>query len=86
MKLDKADTNIIDQVNFSNAWKVARRYLRRPEMIKEDDLPEAWDWRDVEGYDFTSPVRDQGGCGSCYVISFITSLESRVYIATGKLV
>jgi hypothetical protein len=40
----------------------------------ESDLPENWDWRDVATVDFTGPLLDQGGCGSCYMISFISGL------------
>jgi C1A family cysteine protease len=51
--------------------------------FKDEDLPESWDWRNVNGYDFLSPLRDQGSCGSCYTISFITSVESRLRIRHG---
>jgi hypothetical protein len=36
------------------------------------------------GYDFTGKVRDQGGCGSCYTMSFIQVMESRLKMTTGK--
>jgi C1A family cysteine protease len=55
-----------------------------PDSIKDEDLPNFWDWRNVEGFDFTGPVRDQRGCGSCYAISFISSIESRIRIMTGE--
>jgi len=25
----------------------------------------------IEGFDFTGKVRDQGSCGSCYTVSFV---------------
>lgn len=28
------------------------------------------DWRDFNGFDFTSYYRDQAHCGSCYTLSF----------------
>jgi hypothetical protein len=52
--------------------------------ITEEDLPQNWDWRNVNGYDFTPPVRDQGGCGSCFTLSFVGGVESRIMILTGK--
>ena len=40
------------------------------DQIPESELPETHDWRDVNGFDYTAPFRDQGHCGSCYTISF----------------
>ncbi|XP_063591123.1 dipeptidyl peptidase 1-like [Penaeus indicus] len=45
-------------------------------------LPENFDWRDVEGVNYVSAVRDQGGCGSCYVFASMAQLEARLRIAT----
>jgi len=45
-------------------------------------LPEAWDWRDVNGVNYVSEVRDQGGCGSCYAFSSMGMLESRLKVLT----
>ncbi|KAL7637923.1 UNVERIFIED_CONTAM: hypothetical protein RMT77_011536 [Armadillidium vulgare] len=45
-------------------------------------LPENFDWRDVEGVNYVSPVRDQANCGSCYSFASMASLEARLRIAT----
>ncbi|XP_078140383.1 dipeptidyl peptidase 1-like isoform X1 [Centroberyx gerrardi] len=47
-------------------------------------LPEHWDWRDVNGVNFLSPVRDQGSCGSCYSFAIMGMLEARVRILTNN--
>jgi len=47
-----------------------------------DSLPESWDWRNVDGVNYVSDVRNQGGCGSCYAFSSMGMLESRVNILT----
>lgn len=44
------------------------------------DLPEEFDWRDKDGDDFVSPVRNQGNCGSCYAFASMGQLESGVRI------
>jgi len=45
-------------------------------------LPENFDWRDVEGVNYVTPVRDQAFCGSCYVFASMGQLEARLQIAT----
>uniref|UniRef100_UPI00358F3F4E dipeptidyl peptidase 1-like n=1 Tax=Myxine glutinosa TaxID=7769 RepID=UPI00358F3F4E len=51
---------------------------------RADSLPDTWDWRDVNGVNFVSPVRDQGGCGSCYAFGSTAMLESRIRIITNN--
>jgi len=48
----------------------------------DDYLPESWDWRNVDGVNYVSEVRDQGGCGSCYAFSSMGMLESRLKVLT----
>ncbi|TNV80537.1 hypothetical protein FGO68_gene13534 [Halteria grandinella] len=79
------DHKDLNDPKYAQTMKKAQKYLNTPvEDMRDEDLPEEWDWRKVDGVDFTSPIRDQGGCGSCYTISFVTSVESRIKIATGK--
>ena len=47
-----------------------------------DGVPAKWDWRDVNGKNFDSEVRQQGSCGSCFTIATVTALEARVKILT----
>jgi hypothetical protein len=46
----------------------------------KDDLPEYFDWRDLGG---VTPVRNQGGCGSCWAFGAVASVEAELLIKTG---
>ncbi|XP_047735534.1 dipeptidyl peptidase 1-like [Hyalella azteca] len=45
-------------------------------------LPTSFDWRDVDGVNYVTPVRDQASCGSCYIFASAAMLESRLRIKT----
>ncbi|XP_060627116.2 dipeptidyl peptidase 1 [Anolis sagrei] len=55
------------------------------DVIKEAySLPKSWDWRNVDGVNYVSPVRNQASCGSCYAFASMGMLESRIRILTGN--
>jgi len=54
---------------LTKAQKWQKQYSNYLE-IQDADLPDSYDFRNIDGYDFTSKFRDQGHCGSCYTISF----------------
>lgn len=46
---------------FEKALEKAQRYQKKytsSELIKDEELPKHFDWRNVEGYDFTGEIRD----------------------------
>ncbi|XP_029922587.1 dipeptidyl peptidase 1 [Myripristis murdjan] len=47
-------------------------------------LPKQWDWRDVNGVNYLSPIRNQGTCGSCYSFATMGLLEARIRILTNN--
>jgi len=53
--------------------------------LSADQLPASVDWRTHKGGKVT-PVKNQGGCGSCWAFSATESVESAYAIATGKLI
>ena len=57
-----------------------RNKYKNIEEIPEEVLPDTWDWRNIDGYDFTSAIYDQAACGSCYMAAMIQVIESRLKI------
>jgi hypothetical protein len=46
------------------------------------ELPPSWDWRNVNGSDWTTPIKDQNQdkCGSCWAFGALAGLESNIKI------
>lgn len=42
------------------------------------DLPASYSWRDVNGKNYVTPVRNQQTCGSCFVFAPVAALEARL--------
>ena len=45
--------------------------------------PAAFDWRNAGGRNFITPVRDQGGCGSCVAFGVTAAVEGTLRVAIG---
>jgi len=47
-----------------------------------EHVPPVWDWRDVDGKDFTTPIKNQlqDKCGSCWAFGALAGLESCIKI------
>jgi cathepsin C len=64
------------------------RHLSRPKPapISEDvkkiaeTLPLSFDWRNVNGQNFVSPVRNQESCGSCYAFASMAMNEVKTFV------
>ena len=43
-----------------------------------------FDWRNVDGLDFTTPIRNQGATGTCWAFSTVAALESKFKIQSNR--
>jgi len=76
----------------ATAQKYARGFVRQafngvPEVVTVTDAdlaatPSSIDWSELGA---TTPVKDQGQCGSCWAYSTTEGIESAIYMAQGTL-
>lgn len=57
-------------------WELNRRYGE-----SSPDAP-IFDWRDVDGVNWMTPVKNQGGCGACSAFASLGCLEAVIRIAS----
>ena len=50
----------------------------------ESAVKEKWDWRNVDGQNWITPISDQGNCGSCVAFASVAVLEGQ-YTIDSKL-
>jgi cathepsin C len=46
------------------------------------NMPKSWDWRNVDGENYMFEVTNQGSCGSCFAVSTVDMIQTRIAIAT----
>ena len=70
---------------FVKDYKTISKYLNTD--LKDVDiqkLPKNWDWTNVGGVNYVPKVKEQSDCGSCYIMSSVSGLETRLRIKTNN--
>ncbi|XP_045180244.1 dipeptidyl peptidase 1-like [Mercenaria mercenaria] len=80
---------VADVIRMAGGKRSAKAFPRCAPVKKEhrkmlNSLPAQFDWRDRNGVNYVSPVRNQGSCGSCYAFGSMALYESRLRIATNN--
>jgi hypothetical protein len=77
----QVDQDSKDVKDYAEVSKYINKELNDIDINK---LPKNWDWRNVGGVNYVPSPRLQLNCGSCYVFSLVSSLESRLRILTNN--
>lgn len=73
----REDQHKIPEKKFRTDNEISNNHLRHN---GEDNLPNSWDWRNVNGFDWTTSIKNQRSCGSCWAFAALGALESMINI------
>lgn len=91
MNPNKTYTQGINQFSHMTDAEFSEMYLTLTDRVFEvpniqhfnnENIPTSYDWREQGA---VTPVKNQGGCGSCYAFSSTGALEGLHYINNGQL-
>jgi len=55
------------------------------QIVKKSDLPSYFSWKDIDGIDYTTPIRDQSPAPTCETYGLCASLETLMQYQLGEL-
>ncbi|MFA4915728.1 MAG: C1 family peptidase [Syntrophales bacterium] len=68
-----------EKKRFCGLKKPAPTEKMTQKTFEQQELPDTFDWRDWGG-DWTTPIRNQGGCGSCWAFGALAAMEALINI------
>lgn len=90
LNLAEASSWIRGETNVSRIYKNQSNNLFGNKLVTPEGTlkysknfgKEKWDWREVDGQNWLSPVGDQGNCGSCVAFASVAVLEGQMTISS----
>ncbi len=74
---NKLEQNIPHEINTKSALKSTSM---KSSSVQSLSLPSYFDWRNVNGSWWPSPIKNQGSCGSCWAFAAAGIIESKLNI------
>ena len=77
------NSNYIDEENYPTMKPIpidSPKHIPKTFSINLIDTPQEFSWKNYNGKDWTTPAKNQGHCGSCWLFSGMGALESVINI------
>ena len=59
--------------------------IERNSSASTNDLPSSFTWRDINGTDYTTPIKNQAPAPTCEAYGLVASLETKMQYQVGKI-
>ncbi|EKE43031.1 hypothetical protein ENUP19_0063G0050 [Entamoeba nuttalli] len=73
-----------ESVAITQGIHIDKSDLEQYKPLKRE-ITEAIDYRNIQGKNYMTPVKDQGNCGSCYAFSSVALMETAVLLSYDDL-